>query len=161
MTLSLCAVVAGCGVGAHRHPGSRAVQRALYERSRAAPVPQRYYLRVGAQLSYLLHRYSARVAPGTYYSSTLAALTSLRAAGRSCRSAGTSAASQHPHLPSLQHDIATGWVRTFLLPLAHPNHDPRILWIIAHCRRFAGPARRDPIELALYRCPAKPHGVNN
>ena len=57
-----------------------------------------------------------------------------------------------PTLQQLRQDIASDRVRAFMIPLAPYNDDPRILWILHHCRRFGEPAAGDPLKIALYDC---------
>jgi 4-amino-4-deoxy-L-arabinose transferase-like glycosyltransferase len=57
-----------------------------------------------------------------------------------------------PSLSQLQHYIASGEVRVFLIPAKPPSHDPRIIWIQTHCTPRKRPGRRREIELTFYLC---------
>lgn len=63
-----------------------------------------------------------------------------------------------PGLTRLQHDVAAGDVRAFLIAIKPSSHDQRIVWIRTHCT-LTTPAfrRKREVEFAVYDCePAQP-----
>jgi|HubBroStandDraft_2_1064218.scaffolds.fasta_scaffold02031_7 4-amino-4-deoxy-L-arabinose transferase-like glycosyltransferase len=123
---------------------------APYESPAKSP-PQRAFMRERALLRTLSRAYPAQIALGTY-SSMLAAPFVLASGQEILPIGGFQGGVPYPTLTQLRRDIASDRVRTFLIPLSPTNSDPRILWIIDHCHRFAGPSSRDPIRLAFFRC---------
>jgi hypothetical protein len=123
---------------------------APYE-SPAKSSPQRTFMRERAFLRTLSRAYPAQIALGTY-TSMLAAPYALASGQEILSIGGFQGGVPFPTLAQLRQDIATDRVRTFLIPLSPTNSDPRILWIINHCQRYAGPSSHDPISRAFYHC---------
>ena len=124
---------------------------APYELTGPALAPQLQSRRAQSLLRGLSLRYPAPIVLGTY-TSTLAAPYILASGQEVLPIGGFLGGIPSPSLAQLQHDIAAGRVRSFLIPLAPASSDPRILWILSRCQRVAGPSPRDPIRLALYQC---------
>jgi len=57
-----------------------------------------------------------------------------------------------PRLAQLQRYIAADQVRAFLIPIEPASHDPRIVWVQAHCTQLTGEGSSPAVELALYDC---------
>jgi 4-amino-4-deoxy-L-arabinose transferase-like glycosyltransferase len=124
--------------------------KAPYEPPPPLPMPQSTYQSEREFLDELSRMYPARFPLGAY-SSSLAAEWILASGQEVLPIGGYLGGIPSPTLAQLQHDIASDRVRTFAIPLAPANDDPRILWILSHCDRFREPSS-DPIELALYHC---------
>lgn len=124
---------------------------APYEPTHAAQAPQLQYARARAALARLSREAPAPIVLGTY--SSMLAAPYILASGREILPIGGFRGSiPAPTLAQLQHDVAAGRVRSFLIPLSPASSDPRILWILSSCQRVGGPSPRDPIRVALYRC---------
>jgi hypothetical protein len=57
-----------------------------------------------------------------------------------------------PTLATLQGDIDRGYVQVFVLPVAPPGTDPRVLWLESHCTREFQAPRPRPVPYADFRC---------
>lgn len=110
--------------------------------------PQRYALVVG----YFLSTYKTPIAFSTD-TSLLAASYIFYSGKEILPIGGYHGGIPVPSLSQMQHDIASGKVRAFLVPTKPPSPDPRVTWIQAHCT----PLKHHPtpeIELAFYVCHA-------
>ena len=59
-----------------------------------------------------------------------------------------------PTLPQLEHDVASGEVSVFLIPVEPHSPAPRIAWIQTHCAQLMVAAQSGGVEFAFYHCPA-------
>jgi hypothetical protein len=57
-----------------------------------------------------------------------------------------------PTLAALRADIASGYVRVFVLPVSPTGPDPRVRWIESHCARQPQPPRPRPVPYANFVC---------
>jgi 4-amino-4-deoxy-L-arabinose transferase-like glycosyltransferase len=57
-----------------------------------------------------------------------------------------------PTLAALKADIASGYVREFVLPVSPAGTDPRVLWLESHCARQPAPPDRPPVPYAHFFC---------
>ena len=115
------------------------------------PVPVSAYVQETSFLHELSTRYPARYPLGTYASS-FAAPWILASGLEILPIGGYFGGAPSPSLSQLKQDISGALVKTFLLPLAPYNDDPRILWIIDHCNRVSNPTSRNPLRLTLFHC---------
>jgi 4-amino-4-deoxy-L-arabinose transferase-like glycosyltransferase len=65
-----------------------------------------------------------------------------------------------PTLATLKAGISRGYVRGFILPVAPPGRDPRVLWIESHCARQPPPPDRPPVPDAKFFCGLAPGQVS-
>jgi 4-amino-4-deoxy-L-arabinose transferase-like glycosyltransferase len=59
-----------------------------------------------------------------------------------------------PTLPQLEHDVASGEVSVFLIPVEPRSPAPRVAWIQTHCAQLMAAAQSGGVEFAFYHCPA-------
>ncbi len=58
----------------------------------------------------------------------------------------------YPSLADLRHDIASGRVRAFLIPVEPASGDPRIEWVLAHCAQLTTERQSARVLLGVYDC---------
>jgi 4-amino-4-deoxy-L-arabinose transferase-like glycosyltransferase len=153
--LSLMAVTSALDVARGLGPFDAPYQPLSSSESRFSP--QQYAISLQRFVAYYLKRYRTPIALSTD-TSFLAAPFIYYTGKEILPIGGFAGGVPAPRLTRLQHDVAAGDVRAFLIAIEPSSHDQRIVWIRTHCT-LTTPAfrRKREVEFAVYDCaPAQP-----